>query len=188
MVSAQEARHILETAELLCSAADVCEAVARVAREIAQALAQSHPLVLSVMGGAIVFTGNLLPKLRFPLELDYVHVRRYGHALSGGDLEWIAAPHEALAGRVVLIVDDILDEGVTLAAIKDRVIERGATSCYTAVFAEKEIGRPKPIAADFVGLKVPNRYVFGFGMDVRGAWRNLPEVYALAEGAGGFSP
>ena len=183
MISAQEARRILQTAELLCSAAVVSEAVSRLAGEVTAVLAQRHPLLLSVMGGAVVFTGNLLPQLRFPLDFDYVHVRRYGHAIAGGDLEWIAAPHEAIAGRVVLIVDDILDEGVTLAAIKQRVLELGATSCYTAVFADKDIGKPKPIAADFVGLRLPNRYVFGFGMDVRGAWRNLPEVYALRETA-----
>jgi len=80
-----------------------------------------------------------------------------------------------------LIVDDILDEGHTLAEIRRRVLEAGASGFYVAVFADKTIGIEKPIAADFVGITVPNRYVFGYGMDVKGAWRNLPAVYALKE-------
>jgi hypoxanthine phosphoribosyltransferase len=179
MLSATEARRILETAELICSAVVVSEAVERVARNITERLADEHPLVLSVMGGAVVFTGNLLPKLRFPLDFDYLHVTRYGGDTGGGELRWIVAPRQAIEGRVVLVVDDILDEGITLAAIRDRVLALGARRCLTAVFADKEIGRPKPIGADFVGVMVPNRYVFGFGMDVGGAWRNLPEIYAL---------
>jgi hypoxanthine phosphoribosyltransferase len=81
----------------------------------------------------------------------------------------------------VLVVDDILDEGITLAAIRKRLLEMGAREVYSAVFADKEIGRPKPVAADFVGVKVPNRYVFGFGMDAYGLWRNLPAIYALKD-------
>lgn len=175
---------MLETAELVHSAAAVSEAVSRVAREITALLADRYPLVLSVMGGAVVFTGALLPQLRFPLGFDYVHVTRYGGTTAGGALRWIVSPREAIGGRVVLIIDDILDEGLTLAAIRDRFLELGASACYSAVFADKDIGRTKPIAADFVGLRVPNRYVFGYGMDVHGAWRNLPEIYALRETPG----
>lgn len=178
-MTAIEARRILESAQVLVSAEAVAAALARVAEDISARLAESYPLVLSVMGGAVVFTGNLLPLLRFPLDFDYLHVTRYGDALSGGELHWIAAPRESIAGRTVLVLDDILDEGITLAAIRQRMLDNGAAACLTAVFADKEIGRSKPIAADFVGVRVPNRYVFGFGMDVSGAWRNLPAIYAL---------
>lgn len=179
MLSAKEAKDILENADLVCSAAEVSAAVRRVAEEITAAVRDAHPLVLSVMGGAVVFSGQLLPQLRFPLEFDYVHVTRYGDATSGGELRWIAAPREPVAGRTVLVVDDILDEGITLAAIRQKMLELGARACHTAVFADKEIGRAKPITPDFVGVKLPNRFVFGFGMDVKGAWRNLPAVYAV---------
>ena len=179
MLSAAQAQEILASAELVCSEAEVHSAVRRVAQEVESALAGTHPLVLSVMGGAVVFTGQLLPLLRFPLEFDYVHVTRYGAATSGGQLRWIAAPRQSVAGRVLLVVDDILDEGITLAAIKRQLLELGAAACHTAVFADKDIGREKPIAADFVGIRLPNRYVFGFGMDVSGAWRNLPAIYAV---------
>ena len=154
------------------------------AGEISAALADSFPLVLCVMHGSVIFAGQLLPQLRFPLQLDYVDLTRYGDATRGGAISWRAAPGTAVAGRVVLVLDDILDEGHTLAAIRDKLLAEGASRVCTAVFVEKNIGRAKSFSADFVGVRLPNRYVFGFGMDVSGAWRNLPEIYALKEGKG----
>ena len=179
MLSATEAQRIFDEADLVVSEEDAAAAVRRVAGEIGAAMGGAHPLVLSVMGGAVIFTGHLLPLLNFPLEFDYLHVTRYGDTTTGGELSWIVAPRAAIAGRTVLVVDDILDEGITLAAVKRRLLEQGAKDCRIAVFADKELGRAKPVAADFVGVRLPNRYVFGFGMDVKGAWRNLPAVYAV---------
>ncbi len=181
MLSSQQARDILQQADLLCTAEEVQAAVARVAREINSAMAGAHPLVLSVMGGAVVFTGQLLPLLDFPLDFDYVHVSRYGSKQQGGALHWKVEPRETVAGRAVLVVDDILDEGETLDAVKRRVMDQGATGFYCAVFADKLNGKNKPIQADFVGMELPDRFVFGFGMDIHGAWRNLPAIYAVKE-------
>jgi hypoxanthine phosphoribosyltransferase len=176
-----EARALLDGAELICGAAQVEAVVARLADDITVALGGSYPLLLSVMGGAVVFTGNLLPRLAFPLDFDYVHVTRYGDDTAGGALRWVSEPRIPVSGRTVLVLDDILDEGITLAAIRRRMLDAGAERCLTAVFSSKMIGRPKPIQADFVGLELPDRYVFGYGMDVRGAWRNLPAIYAIRE-------
>lgn len=172
---------ILQDAEMICSAQEVQAAVQRVAREINEKLAEQHPLVLSVMGGAVVFSGQLLPMLDFPLDFDYLHVSRYGDKKHGGELHWKVAPRENVAGRVVLVLDDILDEGKTLCAIRHRVLELGASKFYCAVFADKESGKDKPIHADFVGMSLPDRFVFGYGMDIHGAWRNLPAIYAVKE-------
>ena len=180
-MSPQEARNIFEEADLLFSAEKSALAVRRVATEITARLSDANPLVLAVMGGAVVFTGQLLPQLIFPLDFDYLHVSRYGDVTTGGKLAWIVEPRSAVAGRVVLVVDDILDEGVTLAEVSRRLLAQGASEVLTAVFADKMIGRAKPITADFVGVHLPNRYVFGYGMDVKGAWRNLPAVYALKD-------
>ncbi len=177
----QEARTILHDAELIRSADEVQAAVRRVAHAINTTLANQQPLVLSVMGGAVVFTGQLLPMLDFPLDFDYLHVSRYGNEKQGGALHWKVAPRENVKGKVVLVLDDILDEGETLHAIRQRVMELGATRFYSAVFADKEIGKTKPIRADFVGMDLPNRFVFGYGMDIKGAWRNLPAIYAVKE-------
>lgn len=174
-----EARRILAEADLIIPETEAAAAVSRVAAEVTARLSERQPLVLSVMGGAVVFSGQLLPQLPFPLDFDYLHVSRYGSATSGGEIHWRTMPRCSLAGRTVLVVDDILDEGITLAAIRERLLAEGVAECLVAVFADKAIGRDKPIQADFVGVSLPNRYVFGYGMDVKGAWRNLPAVYAV---------
>ncbi len=180
MLSNEESWKIFRAAELICPAEEVQAALMRLSQEITAEMGDRHPLVLSVMGGAVVFSGQLLTLLEFPLDFDYIHVSRYGNQTQGGKLEWKVLPKENVAGRVVLVLDDILDEGHTLAAIRDKVMAMGAAGFYSAVFADKEIGKEKPIKANFAGISLPNRYVFGFGMDVHGAWRNLPAVYAVS--------
>ena len=171
---------ILDTADVLFTEEQCDEALAQMAAKITEDLGDKYPLVLPVMGGAVVFTGKLLPLLRFPLDFDYVHVSRYGDKLEGGNFSWTRAPQsQKIEGRDVLILDDILDEGQTMRVIKEQVMAMGAKSCSCAVFANKLLDHEKPITADYVGLDVPNRYVFGYGMDVSGAWRNLAAIYAL---------
>jgi len=181
MLTNKQAHQILADAEMLFDADEVQSALRRMADEIDATLRDQHPLVLSVMGGAVIFTGQLLPMLGFPLDFDYLHASRYGNEKQGGVLEWKVAPHENVKGKVVLVLDDILDEGQTMQAIKQRVLELGAAKCYCAVFADKMNGKNKPIHADFVGVELPDRFVFGFGMDIYGAWRNLPAIYAVKE-------
>jgi hypoxanthine phosphoribosyltransferase len=181
MKGRDEALRLLETADELFGAEEVRAAVARMAGEISAKLKDDFPVVLSVMGGAAVFTGQLLPLLHFPLEFGAIEVTRYNNDIQGREITWRLPPRDNVRDRIVLVVDDILDEGITLAAIKLRLTELGARRVYSAVFADKEIGRAKPVTADFVGVKVPNRYVFGFGMDAYGLWRNLPSIYALKE-------
>jgi hypoxanthine phosphoribosyltransferase len=178
---AQEARRLLAQAEVVCTAESVRAEVERLAREITLLLENEFPVVLSVMGGAAVFTGQLLPQLAFPLEFGAIEVTRYNNDIQGREITWRLPPRDNVRDRVVLVVDDILDEGITLAAIHKKLTEMGARKVYSAVFADKDIGRAKPVKADFVGVTVPNRYVFGFGMDAYGLWRNLPAIYALKE-------
>ncbi|MGQ0429001.1 MAG: hypoxanthine-guanine phosphoribosyltransferase [Gammaproteobacteria bacterium] len=156
-------------------------ALDRLAAEIGARLAGRHPLVITVMNGGLIFAGRLLTRLTFPLELSYVHVRRYGQGTSGGELVWIAGPHDPVRGRTVLLLDDILDEGRTLATIKARLLEQGAVEVLIAAFALKRRAEPPVVKADFAGVVVPDRFVFGFGMDVAGAWRNLPTIRALRQ-------
>jgi hypoxanthine phosphoribosyltransferase len=177
----EQAWRILETADEVCSAECVTAEVARIAGEVTARLKNAHPLVLGVMRGSVMFAGHLLPQLRFPLHFDYLDVTRYGSKTVGGEITWKVSPGTAVEGRVVLVIDDILDEGHTLAAVRQKLLDAGATEFYSAVFAHKDLGRTKPITADFVGITVPNRYVFGFGMDVHGAWRNLPAIYAVKD-------
>ncbi|MGH8726718.1 MAG: hypoxanthine-guanine phosphoribosyltransferase [Burkholderiales bacterium] len=174
-----EAWRILKRAELVCTAEQINTAVLRIADEINAGLSDKMPLVLSIMGGAVVFTGQLLPLLKFPLEFDVLHVTRYRNQIQGGEISWKITPGANVNGRAVLVLDDILDEGTTLEEVRVRLLAAGAAEFYSAVLADKE--RPKKFRADFTGFKVPNRYVFGFGMDAHGLWRNLPEIYALSD-------
>jgi hypoxanthine phosphoribosyltransferase len=176
-----EAQELLDHAECIASETDVQAAIERLAKDISLALGGEFPLVLPVMGGAIVFAGQLLSKLCFPLEFDYLHVTRYRGQTQGGEMEWRVLPGQNVAGRNVLVLDDILDEGETLAAIRDKLMDMGAARVWSAVLTDKDNGLDKPIRADFVGLIVPNRYVFGCGMDAYGLWRNLPAIYALKD-------
>ena len=178
-LSRAEALRIFADSELIYDAAQVSAAVQRVADGLNQAYASRHPLMLSIMGGAVVFTGQLLPRLTFPLDFDFIAASRYGDATTGRELTWRVPPRANIRDRDIIVVDDILDEGITLAAVCDLIRSQGAASVATAVFSDKSIAKPKPITADFVGLSLPNRFVFGFGMDVQGAWRNLPEIRAL---------
>jgi len=181
MPDGEKAWALLKDSDLIASADEVQSAVQRVAGEIERALGKSYPLVLAVMGGAVVFAGQILPKLRFPLDFDYLHASRYGAGTRGGGIEWRVRPSETVRGRAVLVLDDILDHGETMAAIRRGLLELGADSVRCAVLVEKKLNQKKPITADFVGLQIPDRFVFGCGMDAKGFWRNLPEIRAMKE-------
>lgn len=172
---------MLAESDVVFTASEVAAAIDRLARDITSQLQERFPLVLGVMGGAVVFAGQLLPKLAFPLEFAAIEATRYGQATAGGTIEWRLAPRDQVRGRSVLVLDDILDEGITLNAIVERLRTLGAAEVRVAVLAEKDTGRAKPIAADFVGVRVPNRFVFGCGMDARGLWRNLPAIHAMKD-------
>jgi hypoxanthine phosphoribosyltransferase len=179
------ARELLAHAEELVSADKVAAAVSNVAAVLNQRFDNDEtgafPLVLGVMGGAVVFTGHLLPQLSFPLEFDYIHVTRYGDLDKGGEVVWKVIPRQNVAGRTIIVVDDILDEGETLAHVKQRLLDMGAAEVILAVFCDKDLGRSKPVQADIVGLTIPNRFVVGFGMDAHGYWRNLPGLWVIKD-------
>lgn len=179
-----KARALLAHAEEIVSKEDVAAAVTQVASVLNQRFNapgnEEFPLVLGVMGGAVVFTGNLLPQLDFPLEFDYIHVTRYGDDDQGGQVVWKVIPRQSVQGKTIIVVDDILDEGETLAQVKQRLLDMGAAEVILVVFADKDIGRAKPVTADIVGLTIPNRFVVGYGMDVYGYWRNLPGLWAIS--------
>jgi hypoxanthine phosphoribosyltransferase len=181
MTDVERAWRFLEDSDPIASAEEVQAAVQRVAAEISGRLAKSYPLVLVVMGGAVVFAGQILPLLRFPIDLDYIHASRYGAETRGSDVDWRVKPPASVRGRAVLVLDDILDGGQTMDAIRSRLLDLGAASFHCAVLVEKKLKVKKPIHADFVGLEIEDRFVFGYGMDAKGYWRNLPEIRAMRQ-------
>ncbi|MES2181590.1 MAG: hypoxanthine-guanine phosphoribosyltransferase [Pseudomonadota bacterium] len=178
-MNTQTPQRLLEQSQQIHSSEAVEAAIARLSVEITDALQDTSPIVICVMGGGIVFAGQLLTQLNFPLEVDYVHASRYQNATIGKVLTWQALPKLDLTQRTVLLIDDILDEGITLQTIKEKCLELGASKVLSAVLVEKQLQHVKPIRADFIGLEVPDRYVFGYGMDVYGWWRNLSAIYSL---------
>lgn len=170
----------LEGAELIHDHQEVAQAFERMAAEITAQYADKRPLVLGVMIGGIIPAGQLLPRLDFPLEVDYIHATRYRNETRGGDLIWHALPSTPFEARDIIVVDDILDEGFTLAGILDALRHGGARSVATAVLVDKLHDRKhEGISADFVGLEVEDRYLFGGGMDCKGLGRNAAGIYAV---------
>jgi len=174
----EELERIKANAELLYDRTAVEAALDTMAADINRQLAAANPLVLCVVNGGIVVAGKLLTRLNMPLNLDSINASRYQNATNGGTIAWLATPVTPLSGRTVLIVDDVLDAGITLAAVHDYCLAQGAAAVYSAVLLDKALPAPKPIAADFVGLRVPDRYLFGYGMDYKGYLRNAAGIYA----------
>ncbi|MFT0211258.1 hypoxanthine-guanine phosphoribosyltransferase [Pseudomonas sp. F1_0610] len=177
----QHIRQVMAQADVLYTEAEVEAAIDKVASQINQRLADANPVVFCVMNGGLIFAGKLLSKLNFPLEQSYLHASRYRNQTSGGELFWKAKPEISIRDRSVIIVDDILDEGHTLAAIIEYCKAEGATAVYSAVLMDKDHDR-KAIPgweADFTGLHCIDRYIFGYGMDYKGYWRNAAGIYAV---------
>lgn len=177
----EEANRVMDEADLLVAEADVVAAIARVAEEITAELKDSNPVFICCMNGGLVFSGQLLTKLAFPLQVDYVHATRYGHEINGVALDWKVRPQIDMHGRTVVLLDDILDEGVTLAAIAEYCRQQGAARVMMAVLVEKlHLRKVKPgMRADYTGIEVGDRFLFGYGLDFKGYWRNGPGIYAL---------
>jgi hypoxanthine phosphoribosyltransferase len=173
---------VLENADQLFSQGEVEQALDSLASDIGRSLGDQDPLLLCVMTGGLVPASELFTRFDFPVQLDYLHATRYQGNVGGNQLKWITAPSQSLNGRTVLVVDDILDEGLTLAAILDYCRAQGARAVYSAVLVEKLHERKTGgLQADFVGLQVEDRYVFGYGMDYHGYLRNVKGIYAVAD-------
>lgn len=176
-----ELKQVMAEADCLVDEAQVYAAIHRMADEITEQLQDTNPLLLCVMNGGLILTGQLLPLLKFPVQAEYLHATRYRQETTGGILEWKLRPEIDMTGRKVIIVDDILDEGTTLCAIADYCKAHGAEDVVTAVLVDKQHDRKaRPdLKADFTGLFVEDRFLFGFGMDYKGYWRNAPGIYAV---------
>ncbi len=179
-ISPQEAHAVYQNADCLFSKKQVNAALDQMADAISTQLSDQNPLILCVMNGGLIVTGALLQRLDFPLQIDYLHATRYRDNTHGSDdIEWRVKPSHVLQGRTLLLVDDILDEGHTLAAVVEACQQAGAKNIHTAVLVEKLHDRKQGINATFCGLEVEDRYVFGYGMDYKGYLRNAPGIFAV---------
>lgn len=173
---------VYDQATCIYSKEQVERAIDTMAMKITEEVSELHPVFICVVVGGMIPLTSLMMRMIFPLEINYIHATRYQGETSGGDLHWKAIPTCSLKNRTVVIVDDILDSGLTLAAIVNYCKEQGAAKVYTAVLVDKEEARqPGGLAtADFTGLTVGDHYVFGYGMDYRGYLRNAPGIFAIS--------
>ena len=180
-MTVEDANHMLTEADLLVNEAEVTAAIRRISAEITDRLSTARPIVCCVMNGGLIFAGQLLTGLRFPLEVDYIHATRYGHEIKGSGIDWLVRSQLDPRDRTVLLLDDILDEGITLAAIAEQYRRQGAREVLTAVLVEKRHNRKvfPGYRADFTGIETGDRFLFGYGMDYRGFWRNASGIYAV---------
>lgn len=186
-MSAPRLAEVLPTADVLFDRAALEAAIAAMADAIVPEYAgdDTPPLFVTIMHGGMPFATQLafaLGARGLDLEFDYLHATRYRGQTSGSGLAWLHRPATSMRGRRVLLADDILDEGHTLLAVKRWCEDQGAQDVRVAVLAVKRHDRRvEGIDADYVGLEVPDRYVFGYGMDYREQGRNLSAIYALAD-------
>jgi hypoxanthine phosphoribosyltransferase len=174
---------VFDQADCIHDLKTVEKALDRMADGITKKLKNENPLVICVMVGALIPCGHLLTRLNFPLEVDYIHATRYRNEIRGGDLHWLVEPRQSLENRTVLIVDDIMDGGLTLSAIIDYCKQAGAKEVYSAVIVNKIRVREPGVnfEPDFIGLDTEDRFVFGFGLDYKGYLRNAPGIYAVSK-------
>jgi hypoxanthine phosphoribosyltransferase len=175
--------HLLQVrrdARLVRTEAEVRAGLAAMAQAITAKFADRNPLIVAVMQGGAFTAVHLCAHFDFPYEFDYVHVTRYGNAIEGGELKWHMRPQRELAGRTVLLVDDVLDHGITLRELSKAFNAERPREVAIAVLVDKQLELPvsRP-EADFVGFECDDVYLFGCGMDYKGYWRGLPALYAL---------
>ncbi len=170
---------LLNEADCLVNEAELNQALDKMANQITSDLAEKLPLVLCVMNGGLIPTAALIERLNFPLELDYIHATRYGMETEGASLNWLSYPQSDLKGRHILVIDDIFDQGHTLQAITKWLEAQETESVYTATVINKLHDRKTDMTPDYVGTDVEDRFLFGYGMDYKGFFRNLKGIYAV---------
>lgn len=176
----EESQRVLETAEVLYDAAAVSLAYDQMAERLTRRVGHSNPLIMPVMMGGLFAASELMKRLTFPFQMDYLHASRYKGNLHGGELIWKVMPSQDLAGRVVVVIDDILDEGYTLAAVQRALQAQEPAELITVVLVDKKHDRRAPnVEVDIIGLETGDRYLFGCGMDYKGYLRQHPAIYAV---------
>ena len=170
---------LIRKSSVIYSEIEIKKVIKNIADQVNQTIKTDELYVLCVMNGALIFAGQLLPRLEKNIQYSYIHATRYAASLTGGPIHWLVKPPIDIEGKTVLILDDILDEGITLREIAATCLAMKAKAIFTAVLFDKEIAKEKSYLPNFIGLKVPNRFVFGYGLDCKGLGRNLPHLYAL---------
>lgn len=172
---------IKSSAEVIFTSKEIEEGLNKVASDINNDYQDKSPLVLCVVLGGITVFGHLITKLKINLEIDYIHATRYDGDVSGAEIKWKALPKTPLKNRDIIIVDDILDGGLTLKALHNYCYKQQATSVKSMILIDKINARHEngQKSAKYTALKTnSNGYLFGFGMDYYNYLRNINGIFA----------
>jgi len=173
---------ILSRSQLIYTHEEIVSAIDLLAEKLNRKFNNKKVLLLPVLTGAIPFVGMLLPRLSFAIEVNYFHVSRYQNNVGTNQIKITHQPSpESVFNQEILVVDDILDEGITLKLINEHLMTIKPKSITNVVLFEKQLDIKKEISAHYVGLVVPDAYVYGFGLDFNGLGRNIPGLYSFNE-------
>lgn len=181
---AKEAKEVFEKSKILYTERELSRAMDGLASDVTAKLKDKNPIFVSVLVGGMVTTTELLKRLNFPLEVTYIHATRYKGELVGSELHWVARPTIPLEGRVVVLVDDIFDKGVTMTELVKFVKQAKAKEVYTLAFVTRDsdegLAEGSIENVDFSALSLKNDlYIFGYGMDYKSYYRNIPTIRAV---------
>jgi len=167
--------------ELLLSEKEISEKVKEIAEEVTRSLRNEKVVIVGVLKGALFFMADLLRELKFSFVYDFIQVKSYEGMQTTGSIKVLKEPNCDINGKTVLIVEDILDTGLTLSFIRDYLIEKGAKKVYVCALLDKKKKRLKEIKADFVGFEIDDQFVVGYGLDCDEKMRELKDIFILKQ-------
>jgi hypoxanthine phosphoribosyltransferase len=168
--------------KILISRDEIAKAVDRLASEIKRDYQGKQPLLIGVLKGSFMFMADLIRQLDSPLELDFIGLSSYGTAReSSGRVRVVQGVKTPIKGRDVLVIEDIVDTGITISFLLDYLNKKQPASLKLCALTDKPSRRRVPVSIDYLGFTVPNKFIVGYGLDFNQKFRNLPDIYALED-------
>jgi len=168
--------------KILISRDEIAKAVNRLACDIERDYQGKQPLLVGVLKGSFVFMADLIRQLDLPLELDFIRLSSYGAAReSSGKIRVIQGVKTRIKGRDVLVIEDIVDTGITISFLLDYLKKKQPASLKLCALTDKPSRRRVPVPIDYRGFTVPNKFIVGYGLDCDQRFRNLPHIYVLKD-------
>jgi hypoxanthine phosphoribosyltransferase len=168
--------------EILLSRAQIAARVAELGQRITRDFAGQSILLIGVLKGACLFLGDLARQIQLDATFDFIAVKSYGtQKQSTGEVQLIKDVTTPIQNQNVILVEDILDTGLTMTFLKKMLMTRQPNMLKTATLLDKPSRRVLPIEADYVGFEIPDKFVIGYGLDYAERYRNLPDICVLEE-------
>ncbi len=162
-------------------ASDIKRAIWQMADKINRDLKDKNPLMVCILNGSFMFSADLMKLVEFPCQISFVKLASYEGMGSTGKVKELIGFNEELKGRTVVLLEDIVDTGVTVENSVEQLLQTGASEVIVATLLYKPQACKRDIKLDYVGMEIPNDFIVGYGLDYNGYGRNLPDIYSLIE-------